>query len=402
LAATLKPVLNTRPNKDGLHQVLVRVTSLRKHSYISTGIFIRKTWFNPAATLDKANWIRTACDMHATYNNNIRRLIEKAHSSLDMSAKTNPAELKRVLLKPTIADDQDFIEYFAKELDHIKATEAVATWEGYNILLSQLKKYMNNEPLYFRDFNLKLVKDLEKHFRSFNAPGTVAKKLSRIKTIIIRAMNEKLIKYEDNPFGTFRIKQHKTKKERLNKQEMLDLIAKDLPEPALQLARDIFLFQFLTHGMRIADALSVKYSQISGDYLLYTMGKTGKQKSIKVSPELRAIIERYRSGQGFIFPYMRGHEKLKPELFRKKIESKTALVNEDLKTVATRGGIMKKLTTHVARHTFADLARKGGMNIYNISKALGHANIKETEAYLSSMDQELLDEETGKFYDTLL
>ena len=41
---------------------------------------------------------------------------------------------------------------------------------------------------------------------------------------------------------------------------------------------------------------------------------------------------------------------------------------------------------HIARHSFANIARQRNANVYDISKALGHSNLKITETYLSKFD----------------
>ncbi len=57
------------------------------------------------------------------------------------------------------------------------------------------------------------------------------------------------------------------------------------------------------------------------------------------------------------------------------------------------------LSFHVARHSFADFARRQGMDLYSISKALGHANLKVTETYLESFDHETVDKAMDDLFD---
>ena len=44
------------------------------------------------------------------------------------------------------------------------------------------------------------------------------------------------------------------------------------------------------------------------------------------------------------------------------------------------------LLMHIARHSFANIARQKKANVYDISKALGHSSLKITESYLSKFD----------------
>ncbi|MCB0747209.1 MAG: site-specific integrase, partial [Ignavibacteriae bacterium] len=52
-----------------------------------------------------------------------------------------------------------------------------------------------------------------------------------------------------------------------------------------------------------------------------------------------------------------------------------------LKKYIMKVGINEKLNFHSLRHTFASWLVQNGVNIYNVSKLLGHANIKTTEIY---------------------
>jgi site-specific recombinase XerD len=68
------------------------------------------------------------------------------------------------------------------------------------------------------------------------------------------------------------------------------------------------------------------------------------------------------------------------------------MLDNCLSRIATKAGIDKKITTHTAKHSFADIARQKTDNIYNLSKTLGHSSIKITEAYLASFDQRAVDD----------
>ncbi len=53
----------------------------------------------------------------------------------------------------------------------------------------------------------------------------------------------------------------------------------------------------------------------------------------------------------------------------RQLSSKTVIVNKNLGILAERTGINKKISSHIARHSFADIARKKGIELYDISKA---------------------------------
>lgn len=54
--------------------------------------------------------------------------------------------------------------------------------------------------------------------------------------------------------------------------------------------------------------------------------------------------------------------------------------------------VCKNLSTHVARHTWATMAKRMGYSIPVISEGLGHRDTKVTSIYLDSFGRSTLDE----------
>lgn len=46
------------------------------------------------------------------------------------------------------------------------------------------------------------------------------------------------------------------------------------------------------------------------------------------------------------------------------------------------------ISTYTARHSFATVLKRAGVNIAYISESLGHSNLKTTEHYLASFERE--------------
>lgn len=55
-------------------------------------------------------------------------------------------------------------------------------------------------------------------------------------------------------------------------------------------------------------------------------------------------------------------------------------------------GVEVNLTTYVARHSYATVLKRFGVNIALIGETLGHSDLKTTQIYLDSFDNSQIDE----------
>ena len=78
---------------------------------------------------------------------------------------------------------------------------------------------------------------------------------------------------------------------------------------------------------------------------------------------------------------------LKKALFDQ-IGAKNALINKELKKIALRANISKKLSFHISRHSFAKVAKQKGMDNSIVKDLLAHSNMATTERYMGSFDTE--------------
>ena len=68
-------------------------------------------------------------------------------------------------------------------------------------------------------------------------------------------------------------------------------------------------------------------------------------------------------------------------------------MNTDLKEIADLCEIIKNLTFHLARHTFATtVTLTNGVPIESVSKMLGHKSLKTTPHYAKILDRKVSDD----------
>ena len=135
----------------------------------------------------------------------------------------------------------------------------------------------------------------------------------------------------------------------------------------------------------------------------FTIKKTTTQLSIKVPNTGLAIIEKYKpekaNKNAFLFPVLSPELDLNdPEKVDKAISNATAYINKNLKILAEKAKIDKKISFHVSRHTWATIALRRKVTLLAVSKLLGHSNIRETMIYAKIVNPDL-DKEMDKFND---
>jgi site-specific recombinase XerD len=110
--------------------------------------------------------------------------------------------------------------------------------------------------------------------------------------------------------------------------------------------------------------------------------------------EAKSIIEKYATYQkqtGYLFPILDNRKHITPMQKFNRVRKLCHQINKELHSLAKELGIQEDVTTYVARHSFATVLKKSGVNIGIISQALGHQDIKTTQIYLSKFDDDQVD-----------
>ncbi|MCD8388241.1 MAG: site-specific integrase [Bacteroidales bacterium] len=224
--------------------------------------------------------------------------------------------------------------------------------------------------------------------RSGLCPNSVAAYMRRLRRAYRVAVAEGLVA-DRHPFDAVVTAPCATVKRALRPEQMTRIRLLPLADADLAYARDIFLFLYYCQGISFVDAANLRKADVCGDSLTYRRQKTNQLIYVRLSPQARAIIDRYGvKDSPYLLPII--NHLADADQARCQRETAHRCINRRLKAIGALAGISTPLTTYVARHTWASIAHQHGIAMPVITAALGHTNERTTRIYLAALDHSLL------------
>ena len=262
------------------------------------------------------------------------------------------------------------------------------------------------------DVNFRFLETFEYWLRNVrnNKDTTISVKMRNLQRVMNLAIEDKIIRPEDYPFGEKKYSvnkrlDHSTKKIAIHTDKVAKLKALELkPGTSLHFAQQIFMFSYYARGMNFVDITFLKWSDIPENVINYVRRKTRGKFAVPVNLYIAAILNYFMSNYsipgGYVFPILNDtkHVTSKQKYTRKKTALKA--VNDNLKKLATMiGEPTLKLTTNVGRHSYATGLKRAGVNTAYITEALGHATQEQTQTYLDEFEDGVIESFEAKLFE---
>ena len=137
-------------------------------------------------------------------------------------------------------------------------------------------------------------------------------------------------------------------------------------------------------GIRNFELCNIRCENIRSNSILIH-GKGNKQRVVPISPFLRKCMNKYDMKR---CKYIK--ERYQDEYYFLSQKGKQLTIETVERIVRNCGeaaGVNKEIrcSPHTCRHTFAQLNIKNGLDVYSLSRLMGHENISITKRYLQSM-----------------
>ena len=362
-------------NKQGKSPLMIRIFLNGEMLNVgSSGIYIDKKLWNNSTNRVKGRGSESL-NLNAQLDNisNSLQMIFKKH---EFDEDLTLDKIKSIFLGKNKVKTT-FVEFYDKYLEDIKAQvgagKSIALYHKYSAARNHFVNFLHakygRKDLMPGELTHLIIHDFEIYLKTVVSlkSNSATKTLKFFKTVVIFAQKCGVMTHD--PFLNHHFHMEPVDRGFLTDEEIQRIMQKDFEIPRLEMVRDVFIFSCFC-GLAYIDVAHLTQENIitldNRPWIIINRQKTNVQSNIPLLEIPRMILDKYK---GKI-----KENRLLPVLSNQKI-------NAYLKEIADLCGIKKRLSYHVARHTFATMLLSKGVPIESVSKMLGHTNIKTTQIY---------------------
>ncbi len=374
--------------KDETFPIALRITQNRKTRYIFTGKYIKeKDWDVSNSKVKKSH------PNSARLNNFlIVKLAEANKTLLDLESENKVTSSKQV--KKEITDpisNKSFNEVSQDYIKELEENQKLTRLSSDKPRIKHLIEFSNSDHLNFREIDEEFLRRYMSYLKvkRKNSQRSIINSLIVIRTLFNRAIKMGIVDRKLYPFGAdkIRIKFPETEKIGLSIEEVQSIESLDSLTEQETHARNVWFFSFYLAGMRVGDVLKIRWSDIYDGRLHYRMSKNDKLLSLKLPEKILPILKTYEKDKlnkkDFIFPELKKANIKSLKDIVAKTKTATKKFNKYLLKIAKKAEIDKKLTMHIARHTFGNISGDK-IPIQTLQKLYRHSSITTTIQYQSN------------------
>ena len=180
------------------------------------------------------------------------------------------------------------------------------------------------------------------------------------------------------------VKQPKTIIKTFTEQEVKKMTEYYSGHTFMEVRNRLMLMTFFDTGIRVSELIDLKLSQVKDEYILIH-GKGDKERVVPKSPLLNKWMFKYLSTRENFFAYRRVPENV--FLSRNGRPMTTEAIHRVIKIAGKAVGVSRdiRVSPHTCRHTFAQMQLKNGLDLYSLSRLMGHSSISITQRYLEGL-----------------
>ena len=286
-------------------------------------------------------------------------------------------------------EEQSFFNFMQKVISGLKQMGKRRTSETYQTTLKSLMQFCKDQDLLLDEVTSEMIQTYEAYLKNRGISRNSSSFYMRILRAVYNRAVEKNLTSQKFPFKHVYTGIDKTVKRAISMKYLRQIKNLDLSmSPTLDFARDMFLFSFYTRGMAFIDMAYLNKKDLTNGILKYRRHKTGQQMFIKWEKCMQEILDKYDTTKT---PYLLPIIKVMSEDERKQYGNALRVVNNKLKEIAKTICLPIPLSTYVARHSWASIAKSKNIPLSVISEGMGHDSEMTTQIYLSSLNSSAID-----------
>lgn len=397
--AKAKIVLFTsKTYKDGTHPIMLRVSHQRKSKYFSLKVnCTRQHWDKERSRLLRS--FRGYANHNAMLDFWQQKADEIIAGFIKQDTSFSFAAFEREFT--TQSGGASVLNFLEELIADLLKKDKVGNYNVYYQLKNILGQFLDGKAAQFSDVDYRFLKRFESYlFARGCKEGGAHFYMRTLRATINEAIRQGVMSRDLYPFSTQFNKSgyslshlRGTAQPRpLAQQDMAKIKAFPFDDhPHLATAVRFFLFSYYARGMNFVDMAKLKWSDIYDGRIVYIRTKTGKRYTIKISKSLLQLLDHFKgSHHTFVFPILTDAHTT-PLQIKNRCRKQLHRYNLKLRAVAELLDINIRLTSYVARHTYATTLKRSGIPIAVISEGLGHSNVSTTKAYLEQFSTDVVD-----------
>lgn len=376
---------------NGEHPLMIRLCQGRKLKYLSLGISILPQFWD-----FEKNKPRRNCPNKELINNLITEKT-KEFSIQIIEFKSESKDFTVTKLVETVVGGnsiQTVSDFLHSEIDRLYNEGRLKYASTFKELRASLLEFNKHLDVYFSDIDINWLKQYESFLRNKGlGDNSIGVRFRTFRVLYNRAITENIVKADYYPFRIYKVSKLKkeTVKRSITKTDVEQIINYKVDKEYTQLAIDLFYFSYLSGGINFVDMAYLTRDNIIDTRLVYTRKKTKKLIKLPIQDKALATIAKYQSDNIYLFPILSKFHKTAQQKANR-VHKVLAIINKSLKAVGEELNLPIDLTTYVARHTYATVLKRSGVNTSIISESLGHSSEKVTQIYLDSFENSQIDE----------
>ncbi|AVR46480.1 recombinase [Christiangramia fulva] len=398
--SSISATLRKKSNKSGEFPIAIRITRNRRTTYLYTGQYIEKLYWDERRSRVKKSH-PNALRLNHLILSKLHEANEKLLENESIKRKLSVGKLKEAIRRE---NNSDFKSMAAIYLNNIKSRKKINQYKTEKNRVEQFLNFAGNG-IEFHEIDVPLLKSFASYlqFKKHRAKRTVVNFMICIRAIYNLALSANKADRNDYPFGKgkYQIKIPEAKKIGLTVEELRKLENATGLNEANRHTLNVWLLSFYFAGVRITDIIQLKWTDLKDGRLYYRMKKNDKLVSLQIPIKAQEILESYKKVRSeeseLVFPELRGVDLTDDILVRIRIKTITRNFNRQLGRIAKQLEIDKKLTMHIARHSFGNISGDK-IPIQMLQKLYRHSSVTTTMMYQSNF----MTQETDKALNSVL